>query len=181
MKLYTKRGDDGHTDLFGGGRVAKDDSRVASYGEVDETNAAVGVALASCADPELISMLRRIQSDLFVLGAELATPAQKQPSMTIGDEDVTRLEQWIDQASDEVQPLRSFILPGGTACAAALHFARTVCRRAERAAVSLAGKEPLRPTVLLYLNRLSDLLFAWARLANHRAAVADIAWPGLKQ
>jgi cob(I)alamin adenosyltransferase len=176
MKLYTKRGDDGCTDLFGGTRVPKDDVRVWAYGEVDETNAAIGVSLSSLKDAEVSAILRQVQSELFVLGAELATPAGRESAVAIGDAEILRLEQSIDHATAEVAPLRNFILPGGNAGAAALHLARTVCRRAERAVVSLAGREPVRPAVIIYLNRLSDLLFALARLMNHRTGAADVPW-----
>ena len=176
MKLYTKSGDDGSTGLFGGPRVSKCDPRVDAYGEVDETNAAIGVALAACADSQIAGRLLQVQADLFVVGAELATPSDHKPPNTISPEQITKLEQWIDEACGETQPLRTFVLPGGTALAAALHLARTVSRRAERAVVSLSQRDEVRGEVVVYLNRLSDLLFAWARLANHRAGVADVPW-----
>ncbi len=176
MKLYTRSGDDGSTGLFGGPRVSKCDARVAAYGEVDETNAAIGVALAGCIDMQIAGRLSEIQADLFVVGAELATPQGHKPPNAITDAQVTQLERWIDEASDETNPLRTFVLPGGTSLAAALHLARTVCRRAERAVVSLSQQEAISGPVVIYLNRLSDLLFAWARLANHRANVPDIPW-----
>lgn len=176
MKLYTKSGDDGSTGLFGGPRVPKCDLRVAAYGEVDETNAAIGMALAGCNDPQIGQRLSEIQADLFVVGAELATPLGQDPPNKTTESQIARLEGWIDEASAETKPLRNFVLPGGTSFAAALHFARTVSRRAERAVVLLSQKEHLSSPVIVYLNRLSDLLFAWARLANHRAGVADIPW-----
>ncbi len=176
MKLYTKTGDDGSTGLIGGPRVAKDDLRVAAYGDVDETNAALGVVIAGCADEKLVAMLRQIQHELFELGTQLATPQSASPMLSIRAEQVANLERWIDQASAEVPPLRNFILPGGTPSAAALHLARTVCRRAERTVVTLARKEPVGECIVPYLNRLSDLLFALARVCNHRAGVADIPW-----
>jgi cob(I)alamin adenosyltransferase len=176
MKLYTKRGDDGSTDLFGGTRVAKDDLRVTAYGEIDETNAAVGSAAAVCADERIAEQLHQIQADLFVLGAELATPPPRTPDCSVGEEDVQRLEEWIDAACEQVPPLRNFILPGGTASAAALHVARAVCRRAERAVVKLSHQQSSSPWPLIYLNRLSDLLFALARLANHRAGTSEHPW-----
>jgi cob(I)alamin adenosyltransferase len=176
MKLYTKHGDDGSTGLIGGTRVPKNDPRVAAYGEVDETNAAIGMVIAGCNDGETAATLRRIQAELFVLGAELATPAGQQPGFRVGESHVTQLEQWIDAASAEVAPLRNFILPGGTTTAAGFHLARTVCRRAERAVVALAQQQPVRQWAIVYLNRLSDLLFALARQANKRSGVEDIPW-----
>ncbi len=187
LKLYTKTGDDGSTGLIGSKRVAKCDPRVTAYGDVDETNAAIGLALTGCGHPDVCDMLRSIQSDLFVLGAELATPnegvsglaskASANAQHLIVASDAERLEQWIDLATAEVEPLRHFVLPGGGEEAARFHLARTVCRRAERQVVSLAAKEVVRAEALVYLNRLSDLLFALARLANHRAGVSDIIWP----
>ena len=176
MKLYTKQGDGGLTGLIGGARVAKNDPRVAAYGDVDETNAAVGVVIAACDDEEMVATLRRIQAELFVLGSQLATPPGDRPKLVIGEAHVKQLEHWIDAAVAEVSPLRNFILPGGSATAAGLHFARTVCRRAERAVVALAQLQPVGPPVVVYLNRLSDLLFALARHANRRAGVEDIPW-----
>jgi len=176
MKLYTKTGDDGSTGLFGGPRVAKCDLRVAAYGEVDETNAALGVALAACKDGQLADRLREIQADLFVAGAELATPGGHKPPNALADSHVQQLERWIDEACQDTAPLRTFVLPGGSLLAAQLHLARTVSRRAERAVVLLSQEQPVSAPLLIYLNRLSDLLFAWARLANHRAGVEDIPW-----
>jgi cob(I)alamin adenosyltransferase len=176
MKLYTKSGDDGMTGLFGGQRVAKNDVRVTAYGEVDELNAAIGVVLSEHDDAELGEMLRRIQSDLFVIGALLATPDSKKAPSQFADESVEQLERWIDRACEAVPPLECFILPGGTPSAALLHLARTICRRAERAVVTLTQQQPIDPRIIVYLNRLSDLLFALARRGNHRAGVADIPW-----
>lgn len=176
MKLYTKSGDDGSTGLYGGPRVPKCDARVAAYGEVDEANAAIGLVIAGCQDAQISARLSAIQADLFVVGAELATPPSQKPPIAISDSQIAQLEKWIDQACDETTPLRTFVLPGGTATAAAMHLARTVCRRAERAVVLLAENEAVRSEVTIYLNRLGDLLFAWARLKNHRSGVADIPW-----
>lgn len=176
MKLYTKSGDDGSTGLFGGQRVAKCGLRVAAYGEVDEANAAIGVAVATCSDQQIKDRIAEIQADLFVVGAELATPAGHKPPNSISASDVARLERWIDEASEETAPLRTFVLPGGTPLAGGLHFARTVCRRAERAVVKLLEEDEVSGLIIVYLNRLSDLLFAWARLANHRSKVADVPW-----
>lgn len=176
MKLYTKRGDDGTTGLFGGPRVPKCDPRVVAYGEVDETNAALGVVIAGCRDAQILARLSAIQAELFILGAELATPPDQKPAHSISETQIAQLERWIDQATDETPPLKSFVLPGGSQAAAALHLARTICRRAERSVVSLSRIETVRTEVIVYLNRLSDLLFAWARLKNHRSGVADIPW-----
>ncbi len=177
MKLYTKGGDDGTTSLAGGARVSKTDLRIQAGGEVDETNAAIGVAIARCSDDELVARLRVVQDDLFVLGARLATAHRNKGEMNIDATHIDRLEHWIDTACDEAPTLRSFVLPGGSETAAALHLARVVCRRAERTAVALAQNEPVERMDLVYLNRLSDLLFAFARQANHRAGVRDIPWP----
>lgn len=176
MKLYTRQGDAGETGLFGGQRVSKCDARVACYGEVDETNAAIGLAVAGCSDARIREQLLAIQSELFIIGGELATPASSAAPTRIAPADVERLERWIDEAMDQVPPLRQFVLPGGAPMAAQLHLARTVCRRAERAVVALAAHETTSPTIVVYLNRLSDLLFALARLANVRAGVPDVPW-----
>lgn len=179
MKLYTKSGDDGSTGLIGNVRVAKCDGRVDAYGEVDETNAAIGVVMAQCDDPKLCGELRRIQADLFMLGAELATPADQVRQWTISEAHVTALEKQIDEASAISPPMRNFVLPGGHPTAARLHLARTVCRRAERAVVALAREQTVGSFVVPYLNRLSDLLFAQARAANTQSGVGDIPWtPG---
>jgi len=175
VKLYTKHGDDGSTGLIGNVRVRKDDPRVVAYGDVDETNAAIGVALSS-SEKATSEILRTIQADLFVLGAELATPSDQTPSMTIHGEGIARLERWIDEFCETVEPLRNFILPGGSPLAAALHLARTVCRRAERSVVFLAAREPVRREAIVYLNRLSDLLFALARAANRQNGISDLLW-----
>ncbi len=181
MKIYTRSGDDGDTALFGGGRVPKAHARVEAYGTVDELNAVIGLAIAQTADESVRSRLQTVQHDLFSLGADLATPpardGRKRPStpeLPIGR--VTDMEGWIDEADEELAPLRAFVLPGGTVGAAALHLARTVCRRAEREVVRLAGSEPVSDAVVPYLNRLSDLLFTFARLENHRSGVPDVEW-----
>jgi cob(I)alamin adenosyltransferase len=181
MKIYTRSGDQGETGLFGGGRVLKSHLRVAAYGAVDELNAALGVAAAFVADGEIGSNLARLQQDLFSVGASLATPGSEDgsarattPSLPLPR--IQEMEGWIDAATDETPPLRNFILPGGGQGAATLHLARTICRRAERAVVQLGQEEALDPAVVRYLNRLSDLLFAYARLENHRAGVPDVLW-----
>ncbi|MGE0789377.1 MAG: cob(I)yrinic acid a,c-diamide adenosyltransferase [Sandaracinaceae bacterium] len=179
MKIYTKTGDDGETGLFGGARVMKDAERVWVYGEVDELNSAIGVARLHPIDEEREALLATIQSTLFNLGAELGSKEGKDPGVPrIEDEDVEELERAIDAAETELAPLKTFVLPGGAPAAAHLHVARTICRRAERRAVSLARTESVRPVVIRYVNRLSDLLFVLARLANHRANVPDVPWEG---
>ena len=191
MTIYTKTGDDGDTALFGGGRVPKNDRRVEAYGAVDELNSFVGLALTSItdtdtdADADADAGVRRglllIQNDLFALGANLATPGgdDSRPRPKTPDVPVARvaaMEEWIDQATEELPELRQFVLPGGTEAAAMLHVCRSVCRRAERAVVALGREEPLDPGIVPYLNRLSDLLFVWARLENHRGGQADVPW-----
>ena len=184
MKIYTRRGDSGQTDLFGGERVGKDALRVSAYGDVDELNATVGVAAAAGADPALQARLQAIQSALFDLGASLATPdaAHRQKAGIEGarGEDVAGLESLIDELEASLSPLKTFILPGGCPAAAAFHVARTVCRRAERAVVRLAAidGESVEESTLRYLNRLSDLLFVMARHENARQGVEDVAWIG---
>jgi cob(I)alamin adenosyltransferase len=180
-RIYTRTGDAGFTRLAGGAQVAKSHARVEAYGGVDETNACLGMArLHSAQDAALDAMLARIQNDLFDLGADLATPGQGENDLRIVEDQVGRLEREIDQMNADLTPLESFILPGGTPAAATLHVARTVCRRAERAAVRLAETvgETVSPAALKYLNRLSDFLFVAARWANDRGA-ADVLWvPG---
>ncbi len=180
MKIYTRRGDAGETDLFGGERVRKEHPRVEAYGQVDELNAFVGAAIASSDQKDLIDFGRRIQSTLFDLGSFLATPdaahREKASIPEVTDADVEALEAEIDRLEGELEPLTTFILPGGTTAAAAFHVARTVCRRAERATVRLDAEEPLGGLALRYLNRLSDLLFVMARAENKRAGVEDVPW-----
>ncbi len=180
MAIYTRRGDRGETDLFGGGRVGKDDARVEAYGAVDELNAAIGAATTASAHEDLRALCRTIQETLFDLGAYLATPdpdrRAKSGVREPGDGEVGALEAQIDAFEKELDPLRSFILPGGVQAAAALHLARTVCRRAERRAVALDRDQKLGEACLRYLNRLSDLLFVLARVENRRAGVP--ALPG---
>jgi cob(I)alamin adenosyltransferase len=178
VKIYTRTGDTGETSLFSGDRARKDDPRVDAYGEVDELNAWLGLARASQLDPAVEAELIQIQRDLFALGAQLADPADKlAPRVTkaiVGDDDIVRLEQSIDRLEEELSPLRRFILAGGTQAGAALHVARTVCRRAERRMVAL--DPPVQPVLLRYVNRLSDLLFVLARVVNHRGGVPETEW-----
>jgi cob(I)alamin adenosyltransferase len=178
VKIYTKGGDSGQTGLFGGSRVGKDDLRVAAYGDVDELNAVLGLARAEGLPADLATKVVRVQAELFTLGAELATPnAAEDPRVPrLRKEWIDALEREIDVVEAEVAPLRSFILPGGALSAAWLHLARTVCRRAERSAVSLAKREDTGPLAIVYLNRLSDWLFMMARVANHRAKVDEPLW-----
>ena len=186
-KIYTRHGDDGSTGLFGGPRVRKDDLRVRAYGEVDELNSALGVARCSLGDErvkDLAAFVDRLQSDLFTLGAELATPDPDHAPKGIprvGAADVTALEQEIDRLTAELPPMRFFILPAGSPGAAALHLCRTICRRAERTAVELAKQGPVSTPALAWLNRLSDLLFTMARAANLRVGGAEVPWVAPKQ
>ena len=180
MKIYTRTGDSGETGLVGGARVLKSDPRVAAYGDIDELNASIGVAWAhQDLAGDIRDVLTRIQRDLFAVGSQLADPDARRADRTgktvIAEADVTRLEQWIDRFDAELAPLRRFILPGGGAAGAALHFSRTVCRRAERAMVGL-GADALDRTLIVYINRLSDLLFVLARVANHRGGHAEVEW-----
>jgi len=184
MKIYTRTGDTGETGLYGGQRVGKDDVRVEAYGTVDEANALLGVAVGQVIDPDLRRQLLRLQSDLFTVGADLATPLAREeqagrsivPRVQVAQ--VSALEEAIDRYEAELSPLRTFILPGGSAAAASLHLVRTVLRRAERRTVTLCRDHPddTNPEVVRYLNRLADLLFVLARVANHRAGVQDIPW-----
>jgi cob(I)alamin adenosyltransferase len=181
MKIYTKTGDKGSTGLFGGGRVAKDDLRVEAYGDVDELNAVLGMARAIELMPRIDEVLVPVQRDLFAIGALLATPDREKMAAhlskaRIDDGRIAELEQAIDDGEAELEPLSAFILPGGAPKAAALHVARTVCRRAERHVVRLQHEVELPPLAVIYLNRLSDLLFTLARLANRRAGAGEVTW-----
>jgi cob(I)alamin adenosyltransferase len=181
FKIYTRTGDKGDTGLFGGGRVGKDHPRVEAYGDVDELNAALGLARAIELMPRIDDVLLPVQRDLFAIGALLATPdrdrmAEQLTKARIDDERIAQLERAIDEGETELPPLTSFILPGGTPKASALHVARTVCRRAERRVITLRNAEDIPDLVLIYLNRLSDLLFTLARVANKRAGADEVAW-----
>lgn len=180
VKIYTRRGDQGETDLLGGGRVPKDAPRVEVCGAIDELSAALGVAVAASSQADLARLVRGIQATLLAMGAFLARPNTESGSRSaaceIGEGEVTELEQAIDRLEVELAPLKRFILAGGTPAAAAFHLARSACRRAERRAVSLDAREPLEGGVLRYLNRLSDLLFVMARVENRRAGVEEIVW-----
>lgn len=181
MKVYTRTGDDGTTALFGGDRVGKNHPRIAAYGTVDEINAAVGMARADLDDTDWAeradAMVGRIQEELFVLGGDLAAPGDvKYPVPRIEAHHVTALETEIDDLETDLPPLKHFILPGGHPAAAALHLARTVCRRAERKAIQAAESEDISAEAIHYLNRLSDFFFVLARWVNHKAGVADTEW-----
>jgi cob(I)alamin adenosyltransferase len=185
VKIYTRRGDRGETDLFGGPRVGKDDLRVEAYGAVDELNAVVGMAAAESAHEDVAALCRDIQNALFDLGAYLATPEAKRREKSgvpePDDEQISRLEDAIDRFEEELPALRNFVLPGGSAAAAAFHLARTVCRRAERRCVSLGRDTELDAPAIGYINRLSDLFFVLARLENARAGRPDVEWTGRKR
>ncbi len=180
MKIYTKTGDRGETGLLGAGRVRKNTMRVEAYGEVDELNASLGHACVALSDAGLVNLLQDIQRDLFAVGAQLADVrrdrAKGAEKAAFPEEKVAALEQAIDQVEAQLPALQTFILPGGCEAGARLHLSRTVCRRAERRIAALAEREDVPPVILVYVNRLSDLLFVLARLVNHRAGTQEIAW-----
>jgi cob(I)alamin adenosyltransferase len=179
VKIYTRTGDAGETGLFDGTRVSKADPRVDAYGEVDELNAWLGTVLTDHDGPEIAEVVRAIQRDLFALGAMLADPrhriAGRVTRAALTPDDVSKLEAWIDRFEESLPPLRRFILPGGSRAGAALHVARTICRRAERKIVGL-GADAVPAQALVYVNRLSDLLFVLARAVNHRAGRVEVEW-----
>ena len=178
MKIYTKTGDLGDTGLFGGRRVPKHNLRIEAYGTVDETNAMLGLAASHCSDPELLSVIHRVQSELFSVGADLATPLDVQSAyiVRVDANDIVRLESEIDVWEEMLPELKNFILPGGVDVAATLHLARTICRRAERAITALAEQEAINDDAQRYLNRLSDWLFVLARHVNFKQGVTETAW-----
>jgi cob(I)alamin adenosyltransferase len=181
MKIYTRTGDSGQTALFGGGRVPKNDARVAAYGEVDELNSVLGIVRSTDPLAFFDPLFESIQRDLFSIGGQLATPDPSRVTKALEKAEVSatrvsEFERIMDEADGELLPLRSFVLPAGSPKAVALHLARTVCRRAERSVVSLSQSSDVPTQFLVYLNRLSDLLFTLARLANHRAGVSDVTW-----
>jgi cob(I)alamin adenosyltransferase len=181
MKIYTRTGDEGDTSLFGAGRVPKDHARVAAYGDVDELNSVLGLVRATEPNDFFDPLLQSIQRDLFAIGGQLAAPdpvpvAKALVKANLSTDRVGEFERVIDESETELPPLRAFVLPAGTSKAAALHLARTVCRRAERSVVHLAHESETPGFFIVYLNRLSDLLFTLARLANHRAGVGDVTW-----
>jgi cob(I)alamin adenosyltransferase len=182
MKIYTRTGDDGSTGLFGGPRVAKDDERIEAYGTVDELNAAIGIVRSTGVDDEIDSQLETIQSELFSIGAELATPNPEQHQMRIiGNKHISQLEQSIDYHQQELPELKQFILPVGNSATTSMHLARSICRRAERRVIALAGQmsqsdSPISNDLVVYLNRLSDLMFVLARKINHAAGDSETVW-----
>lgn len=178
MKIYTKTGDDGTTGLFGGERVSKDDLRVECYGTVDELNSTLGMVNSEVKNIELTTLITEIQNKLFTVGGQLATPTEKSGLVLVKlvDEDILFLEKNIDSFEEKLEPLKQFILPGGSKGASLLHFARSVCRRAERLVTSLSKNEKVSNLILIYLNRLSDLLFVLARFENSNNHVPDIPW-----
>jgi len=179
LKIYTKTGDDGTTGLFSGKRIPKSSSYLSAYGTVDELNAVLGLAASVCSSDEIRNLLQQIQGDLHGIGADLATPKDSKNKVARTEEaSVQHLEEAIDRFEKELSPLKQFILPGGSELAARLHFARTVARRAEREVFSHSEREEINQIVVKYLNRLSDLLFVMARVANRRGKVEDIPWSG---
>ena len=180
MKIYTKKGDQGETSLFGGERVSKDNPRIEAYGAVDELNSVLGVVRALSSPRRVEEILARLQTDLFVLGADLATPRSEKRAKVprIHPSHTAFLERTIDSLERALPPLTSFVVPSGTSVAAHLHLARTVCRRAERLAVRLSKSQELGPDALPYLNRLSDLLFVLARYANAAGGGMEVQWKG---
>lgn len=179
MKIYTKTGDDGTTGLFAGDRVAKDHPRICAYGTVDELNSVLGLAIIEVTgkNPELDEILGRLQNELFVLGGDLATPVQTEyPVPRIETSHVNQIEKDIDALETSLEPLKQFVLPGGCKLSAFLHLARTVCRRAEREMIRLQREEKVGDLAMIYLNRLSDLLFVMARKANLDEGIKDVPW-----
>ncbi|MFQ5704138.1 MAG: cob(I)yrinic acid a,c-diamide adenosyltransferase [Gemmatimonadales bacterium] len=181
MSIYTRTGDRGETSLFGGGRVPKDHVRVAAYGDVDHLNCVIGTALATAPRDFETELLTEVQRDLFAIGGRLATPDEKKVERAlekaqISGAKVKQLEQALDRADRDLPELKTFVLPGGSPKGALLHLARAACRRAERSVVSLDRVQPVPDEIIPYLNRLSDLLFTLARLANRRASVAELSW-----
>jgi len=177
MKIYTKKGDQGYTSLFGGASVEKSSLRIHAYGTVDELNSVIGVALSHPISDKSAEILNEIQSQLFVLGADLATLQSKEVKIErIGKGDIEKLEKWIDELEEHLPPLKNFILPGGSPAGANIHQARTVCRRAERNTVALRQNDPISSETVIYLNRLSDLLFVLARFENKQAGEPETPW-----
>ena len=176
VKIYTKTGDDGTTGLIGGTRVKKTDLRIVAYGSVDEANSSIGVVLSDDLDPDIRRMLTKIQNDLFVVGSDLANPDMTVSGSRVTEEMVENIEGFIDSLELELDPINYFILPGGSPAAAQLHMTRAICRRAEVNAIKVSEHESINSACLIYLNRLSDLLFVMARTANKRKKMEDIAW-----
>ena len=182
MKIYTKKGDKGKTSLFGGDRVAKSSLRIEAYGTVDELNSVVGLAASYSLSDKGQELLNKVQENLFVLGADLATPPSYKARINrIDEQAITFLEDIIDEMEEALDPLKNFILPGGSQQGATLHLARTVCRRAERAAVACSEQEEISELTIKYLNRLSDFLFVWARFENKQAGIREDIWKPERQ
>ena len=182
MKIYTRKGDSGETSLFGGSRVSKSSLRIEAYGTVDELNSVIGLAASYSLSPKGTVWVKKVQEFLFVLGADLATPPSSDTRIErIGEEEIETLEQAIDEMEEELEPLKNFILPGGAQAGATLHVARTVCRRAERAAVACGSEENISDYTIKFLNRLSDFLFVLARYENKYDATPEETWKPQKQ
>ena len=176
MKIYTKTGDEGKTSLFDNSRVWKSDQRIMSYGSVDELNSSLGIALSLELDPEIRDILIKLQNDLFVLGSDLANPNMSDKKIRTSPEMIIFLEQKIDLLEPQLEPLTSFILPGGTLLASILHLSRTIARRAETHVIGLSQNEEINKDAAIYLNRLSDLMFVLSRTINQRKNIPDIVW-----
>ena len=176
MKIYTKTGDEGKTSLFDNSRVWKSDERILSYGAVDELNSSIGVALSLELDPEIKDILIKIQNDLFIVGSDLANPKMSDKKIRTTPEMITFLEQKMDLLEPQLEPLTSFILPGGTLLASILHLSRTISRRAETHVVALSRTEEINKFAGIYLNRVSDLMFVLSRTVNHRKSISDVVW-----
>ena len=176
MKIYTKTGDEGKTSLFDNSRVWKSDQRILSYGSVDELNSSLGIALSLELDPEIRDILIKLQNDLFIVGSDLANPNMSDKKIRTSPEMITFLEQKIDLLESQLEPLTSFILPGGTLLASILHLSRTIARRAETHVIALSQNEEINKDAAIYLNRLSDLMFVLARTINQRKNISDIVW-----
>ncbi|MGK7370021.1 MAG: cob(I)yrinic acid a,c-diamide adenosyltransferase [Candidatus Halalkalibacterium sp. M3_1C_030] len=182
MKIYTKKGDSGETSLFGGTRVSKSSARIEAYGTVDELNSIIGLAASYSLSPKGTVWVKRVQENLFVLGADLATPPSSNTRIDrIGEKEIKDLEEAIDEMEEELEPLKNFILPGGDHAGATLHVARTVCRRAERTSVACADKEEISEHTIKFLNRLSDFLFVLARYENKYVTTPEETWKPEKQ
>ncbi len=178
MSIYTRYGDKGQTVTLGGKSVPKDDPRVEANGSVDELNALLGVCISFMEEGAAKKLLSNVQKELFVVGSELAASGKTKPSMTISLRHISEMESEIDKMESELSPLHHFILPGGSKTASMLHFARTVCRRAERSVVTLSKKEKINPQIIIYLNRLGDMLFILARYTNRKKRVDEVIWKG---
>ena len=177
MKIYTKKGDAGETSLFGGTKTKKSNIRISAYGTVDELNSTIGMVLSYSISKQGKTILSQVQNDLFVVGATLATPDPSKSKIDqVGNKEIEGLEKWIDKLEEDLPSLKSFILPGGGGAGSTLHFARTVCRRAERETVELAESEDIPADAIIYLNRLSDLLFVLARHENHQHGEIETPW-----